>query len=358
MLFVDGSSSAHGCSTGLILTSPGGFLVQYALRVEFQTTNNGAEYEALIVGLKLAQSLMVRNITVHSDSQLIVNQVKGEYEAKEPRMTQYLGKVHDLITTFSHFEILLVPRAHNTSADALSRLATSDFQDLGKTVYIDVLSTLSIERSEEILPIEMEPCWMDPLMNYLQKGTLPDDREEARKIRIRAARYTIIGGILYKKAFAMPYLECLRPTEAEYVLREVHEGICGKHFGGMALAHKVIKQGYFLPYLCKEAMSFVCKCLKCQKFAPITCQPATELTSISSLLPFVQWGMDILGPFPKASGGRQFVVMAVDYFTKWIEAEALAMISAAKVWKFFLHFVIYRYGIPRTLITDNGKQLE
>ncbi|XP_043705405.1 uncharacterized protein LOC122655263 [Telopea speciosissima] len=81
-LYVDGSSSAQGCGAGLILTSPGGFIVQYALRFEFQATNNGAEYEALIARLKLAQSLMVMRITVHSDSQLIVNQVKGEYDAK------------------------------------------------------------------------------------------------------------------------------------------------------------------------------------------------------------------------------------------------------------------------------------
>ncbi|XP_043691538.1 uncharacterized protein LOC122642173 [Telopea speciosissima] len=232
-LYVDGSSSTHGCGAGLILTNPGGFLVQYALRFEFHTTNNGAEYEALIVRLKLAQSLMVKRITVHSDSQLIVNQVKGEYEAKESQMAQ---------------------------------LATSDFQDLGRTVYLNVLGTPSIEQSDEVLPIEVEPCWMDPLVNCLQEGILPTDKEEAKKVRIRAARYTMIGGTLYKKAFVMPYLKCLRPSEAEYVLREIHTGICGQHLGGIALAHKVIRQGYFWSYLRKEAMSFVCKCLKCQKY--------------------------------------------------------------------------------------------
>ncbi|XP_043705563.1 uncharacterized protein LOC122655434 [Telopea speciosissima] len=287
-LYVDGSSSAQGCGASLILTSPRGFLVQYALRFEFQITNNGAEYEALIAGLKLAQSLMVKHITVHSDSQLIVNQVKGEYEAKESRMAQYLRRVQDLITSFNHFEILQVPQTQNASADAFSKLATSNFQDLSRTVYLDVLSTPSIEQSEEVLPIEVEPCWMDLLVNYLQEGILPTDKEEAKKVRIRDARYTMIGGTLYKKAFAMPYLKCLRPSEVEYVLREIHTGICGQHLRGIALAHKVIRHGYFWPYLCKEAPSFVRKCLKCQKFAPITRQPATELTSISSPLPFVQ----------------------------------------------------------------------
>ncbi|XP_043705449.1 uncharacterized protein LOC122655311 [Telopea speciosissima] len=357
-LFMDGSPNANRCGASLILTRPGGFLVPYALRFEFQTTNNGAKYKALIVGLNLAKSLVVRSITVHCDSQLVVNQVNGEYEAKEPRMAQYLSKMHNLINEFASFQILQVPRAQNASTDALSRLATLEFQDLGRTIYIDVLGVPSIEETVDVLPIEVEPCWMDPLIAYLQRGSLPTNKEEAKKIRIRAARYTMIRGVLYKKAYAMPCLKGLRPSEVEYVLREIHTGIYGQHLGGIALAHKVIRQGYFWPYLHKEAMSFVHRCLKCQTFALITRQPATELTLISSPLPFVQWGMDILGPFPKASGGRQFVVVTMDCFTKWVESEALAVISAAKVWRFFLHSVICRYGIPRTLITDNEKQFE
>ncbi|XP_043694167.1 uncharacterized protein LOC122644858 [Telopea speciosissima] len=326
ILYVDGSSSSNVCGAGLILTSLGGFLVQYKLRFESQTTNNGVEYVALIVGLNLTKSLMI----------------KKESDDKE----------HHCAQRFS------VPRAQNASTDALSRLATWESQDLGRMVYIDVFGVPSLEETKDILPIEVKPCWMDPLIAYLQGGTLPTNKEEAKKIRMRAAQYTMIGGVLYKKDYAMPYLKCLRPSEAEYILREIHTGICGQHLGGIALAHKVIKQGYFWPYLRKEAMSFVCKCIKCQTFALITRQSTTELTSISSPLPFVQWGMDILGPFPKASRGRQFVVVTVDYFIKWVEAEALALISAAKVWRFFLHFVIYRYEILRTLITDNGKQFE
>ncbi|XP_043697314.1 uncharacterized protein LOC122648128 [Telopea speciosissima] len=287
-LFVDGSSNASRCGAGLILSSPGGFSVHYALRFEFQTTNNGVEYEALIEGLNLAKSLIVKNIIVHSDSQLVVNQVKGEYEAREPRMAQYLSKVRNLITEFTSFQILQVPRAQNASADALSRLATSEFQNLSRTMYVDVIGKPSIEEAEDILPIEMEPYWMDPLIAYLQRGSLPTDKEEAKKIRMRVAWYTIIGGIIYKKAYVMPYLKCLRPSEAEYVIRQIHPGICGQHLGGIALAHKVIRQGYFLPYLRMEAMSFVRKCLKCQTFTPIPRQPTTELTSISSPLPFVQ----------------------------------------------------------------------
>ena len=80
------------------------------------------------------------------------------------------------------------------------------------------------------------------------------------------------------------------------------------------------------------------------------------LTSINSLIPFAMWGMDIQGPFPMASGQRKFLTVAIDYFTKWIEAKALAKITTKQVTQFFWETMIYRYGLPRILVTDNGLQ--
>ncbi|XP_043696656.1 uncharacterized protein K02A2.6-like [Telopea speciosissima] len=107
-LYVDGSSSVQGCGAKLILTSPGGFIVQYALRFEFQTTNNGAEYKALIAGLTLAQSLMIKYITVYSNSQLIVNQVKGEYGIPRTLITDNRKQFEQKFKEFSdQYEIQL-----------------------------------------------------------------------------------------------------------------------------------------------------------------------------------------------------------------------------------------------------------
>ena len=184
------------------------------------------------------------------------------------------------------------------------------------------------------------------------------DKMEARKLSVRALRYVLIEGILYKKSFVIPYLKCLRPDEAEMALKEVHEGICGQHLGGRALGHKVTRLGFYWPNILKDAKAYVRRCDRCQKFAPVVRQPPETLTSISSPIPFAMWGMDILGPFPMASAQRKFLIVTIDYFTKWIEAKPLAKITTKQITQFFWENVVCRYGLPRILVTDNGKQFD
>ena len=99
-LFVDGASNAQGSGAGLILTSPEGIDIEYALRFGFHASNNEAEYEAVIAGLNLAHSLEVNQLEVYSDSQLVVRQIEDTYEAKSETMILYLQKVRDLLEKF------------------------------------------------------------------------------------------------------------------------------------------------------------------------------------------------------------------------------------------------------------------
>ncbi|XP_077251775.1 uncharacterized protein LOC143890999 [Tasmannia lanceolata] len=149
-LFVDGSSNEQGSGAGLILTDPDGLSVEYALRFCFKASNNEVEYEALIAGMRLALEVGADDLRAHNDSQLIVNQVIGEYKAREPRMSKYLDKVKLLAMTFKRFEIIKVPRTENAKADALSRLASLGYTNLG-AVYIEVLKKASIDLKEEIV---------------------------------------------------------------------------------------------------------------------------------------------------------------------------------------------------------------
>jgi ribonuclease HI len=125
---IDGSSTKEMSGAGVILVSLEKDKLKYALQLRFRATNNEAEYEALLVGLKLSKSMGVKNLTVKSDSQLIVGQVKGEYEAKEDRMKKYLTVVKDLLTHFKKVELLQIPREENVTADRLARLASSGIE--------------------------------------------------------------------------------------------------------------------------------------------------------------------------------------------------------------------------------------
>ena len=86
---------------------------------------------------------------------------------------------------------------------------------------------------------------MTPIIDYLKEGKLSQGRDEARKLRIKSARYVLMDEVLYKRGFSQPYLRCLTPDEANYVLREVHEGACGNHSGARSLVHKVVRVGYY-----------------------------------------------------------------------------------------------------------------
>ena len=227
---VDGASNAQGSGASLILTSPEGIDIEYALRFGFHATNNEAEYKAVIVGLNLAHSLEVDQLEIYSDSQLVVRQIEDTYEAKSGRMILYLRKVRDLLKKFILVQVRHVPRAKNSRVDALAKLAIASQEDLRSSTPIKYLAEPSIDLCDvEVAQVGSEPNWMDQIWDYIIDERLPDDSKEAAKVRTRSARFTNHKGSLYKRGFFTPILKCIVGKDTEYVLREVHEGICGNH---------------------------------------------------------------------------------------------------------------------------------
>ncbi|KAI5327825.1 hypothetical protein L3X38_027221 [Prunus dulcis] len=224
-LFVDGSSNAQGCGAGIVLVSPNKVALEYALCFKFQASNNEAEYEALLAGLRLAKEMDPRQIQIFSDSQLVVHQVNQDFTAKDASMTAYLQHARHLLATFHAHSIKQVPRSDNSHADALARLASALEQGMGHHIHIEFLAQPSTQ-APLICTIDHSPTWMDPIPQFLQNQTLPANPAEARRVRHCSACYLIINGSLYKRGFSLPYLRCLTPEEGHYVLREIHEGIC------------------------------------------------------------------------------------------------------------------------------------
>ena len=109
----------------------------------------------------------------------------------------------------------------------------------------------------EVQQIENRENWMTPIVSYLKDRKLPEGKDEARKLRVRAARYVLMDEVLYKRGFSQPYLKRLSPDEVNYVLREVHEGACGNHSGARSLIHKVIHAGYYWPAVQADAKAYV-----------------------------------------------------------------------------------------------------
>ncbi|XP_022007871.1 uncharacterized protein LOC110907157 [Helianthus annuus] len=326
LLYTDGASNEDGAGAGLRLVSPEKHEFTYAIRLDFKNTNNEAEYEAFLAGLRLAIKMGAKNLQAHVDSLLIASQVNGIYDAKGDVMALYLDQAKELLQKFKSY----------------------------KEVRIEVLKNPSVLlRQVNVIGIG-QPSWMTPIIQYLQEGILPENKAEARKIQNKALHYEMNGGILYRKSFLGPLLRCVDPQDANYLIREIHEGICGIHAGPRMVVVKIMNAGYYWPGIHVDALKELRKCESCQRHSPKTLRPKNDLIPVSTAWSFQQWGIDMVGPFPDAPGAVKFIIVAIDYFTKWVEAKALASTTAMMVCKFIWEHIICRFGLPLRIVTDNG----
>nr|GEY09385.1 reverse transcriptase domain-containing protein [Tanacetum cinerariifolium] len=253
------------------------------------------------------------------------------YVAKEDNMIKYLEITKGLVSGFKTFSISQVTRSRNKKADALSKIASTSFAHLSKQVLVEILETKSITGKEVTAVIEEEgPTWMTELMNYLKEGILPGDEKEARKLRLKARQCELMEGIIYKRSFLTPWFRCVGPLQAEYVMKKIHEGSCSMHAGPQSVVAKAIRLGYFWPTMHKDAHDMIRKCSDCQIHRTVTRHPQQPLTPITAPWLFYKWGIDIACPFPEGPGKVKFLIVAMDYFTKWIEAKAMATITGGQ----------------------------
>ncbi|KAG7543894.1 Ribonuclease H domain [Arabidopsis thaliana x Arabidopsis arenosa] len=432
-LYVDGSSSKQGSGIGIKLESPTSEILEQSFRLLFNASNNEAEYEALIAGLRLAQGVGAEEVVAYCDSQLVVNQFNGDYEAKDLRMEAYLEVVKGLSKDFKKFELIRIPRGENTTADALAALASTSDPELKRIIPVECIAERSIKMDKEVLVvtrsraaarergepevelppvkrrksrkhnkepdalpetiIESEPVieddhtepdlepnehpepeprifheidqipakdwgadWREPIKHYIMTGELPKNKWQARKMRVVSAKFCLSKDILYKRGVSDPYLLCIFGPEVEIVVREVHEGLCGSHASGRAMAFKIKRMGYYWPTMITDCVKFAQRCKRCQLHAPMIHQPSELFSSISAPYPFMRWSMDIIGPLHRSTRGAQYLLVLTDYFSKWIEAEAYASIKDSAVNTFIWKNIICRHGVPYEIVTDNGPQ--
>ena len=171
--------------------------------------------------------------------------MNGDYECKGERMKRYLDQARRRVSELKA-EIIQIPCGENEQADRLAKAALAEHMaTLGNVLSFIQLSPLI--NSANVQELSSKSDWIVPLASYLKNGILPDGKEAARKLKVQAARFVLIRDVLYKRGFSRPYLRCLGPEEADYVMREIHEGICGNHSRSRSLVHKLVRTGYFWP---------------------------------------------------------------------------------------------------------------
>ncbi|KAK1567163.1 hypothetical protein Q3G72_008809 [Acer saccharum] len=348
-LHVDESSNTHGSGAGIVITTPEGDAVKCAMRFDFKATNNQAEYEALLAGLRVCIALRADELEIYSDSQVVVNQVLDEYQAREEHMIAYLDIAKRLLRKLKMYKIRQIPREENEKADALSKLASATMSIRSKAIPVAHLTKSSIAELEEVMITEIRPSpgdWTAQLRKYLEENVLPEDAVEAKLIKYRSTRYTILRGELYRRGFSKVLQRCVAGEETRKILKDVHSGVCGNHTGGKSLAHKLLRQGFYWLTLFAEAQRFAESYKTCQRIANDIRRPPELLRSLTSPWPFSMWSLGLIGPMPTGTKrGAKHAIVAVDYFTKWAEAEALVHITKANTTSFVRKNIIYRFGI-------------
>ena len=170
----------------------------------------------------------------------------------------------------------------------------------------------------------------------------------------QATAYCIQDGELYRKRPNDVSLRCISREQGKELLADIHGGDFGYHLSSRTLVGKAFRSGFYWPTALNDAIELVKACEACQFHAKKIHQPAQGLQTIPLSWPFAVWGLDILGPFPRAPGGYRYVYVTIDKFTNWAEVEAVRTILAGSAVK-FIKGLVSQFGVPNRIITNNGS---
>ena len=304
LMYFDGAFSLQGAGAGVLLVAPTGEHLKYVVQMHFpkeQATNNTAEYEGLLAGLRIAADLGIKKLIVKGDSQLVVRQVNKSYQC--PLMEAYVDEVRKLEERFDGLQMEHIPRAENDIADSLSKraalklpvepgtfvlqlahpsvtpssgrnkkrkLSSDEFAEeqhapaKSLTLAAEVAEPDKLAREQQtpperqvlaaeadvptaeevplVLVVEPQaPTWAQQIVRFLQTGELPEEQEEAEKVARQSSMYQFVDDILYRKRLNGVKLKCIPREEGQQLLAEIHGGICGHHIGSRALAGKAFR---------------------------------------------------------------------------------------------------------------------
>ena len=261
-IHTDRSSNQRAGGAGMVIQTPEGDKIECMIQLDFPTTNNEVECEALVAGLDLAKAAGAENMIIHYDSQVITSQINGDHKCRNERMKKYLEEVKSRISSLE-VKFVQIPREENEYADRLAKADSTEFMNASEQVLSFVQTSSLIDDGAQMQEIIVGENWTTPLIAYLRSDIRLDGKDAVRRLKIQASRFVLIKDVLYKKGFSRLFLRCLSRDEADYVMREVHEGICINHSGARSLVHKLIRAGYYWPTMLKDAQAYVKACDKC-----------------------------------------------------------------------------------------------
>jgi len=308
-----------------VLIFPQGRKYEFSLPIVATSTNNQAEYQALIKGLELLKEVHADAVEIFGDSMLVINQLAGSYECRSKVLITYYEKSIQLLREFKDFRLEHVTRLHNEEANRLAQHASG---------YQPILNMLSAISADD---------WRKEIIDYLRDLS----KKVGRRVRFQATKYVLLEDELYYRTIDGVLLKCLGDDEAESFMGEIHEGVCGAHQSAFKMKWVIRRNGYYWPTILEDCFKYFKGCQGCQKFGNIQRAPALAMNPIIKPWPFWGWAIDLIGHiYHPSSKGHKFILVATDYFTKWVEAIPLKKVISANMIDFVKEHIIYRFGIP------------
>jgi ribonuclease HI len=326
-MYFNGSLKLEGASARVLLISPTGEKIKYVLQIFWKVSNNKAEYETLLHGLRLIASLGIKRLLVCGDSVVVINQVNKFWDRNKENMDAYCLEVRKLENKFYGLEFHHVVCDNNVAADVLSKLGSTRAQ-VPVGVFIYELHAPSIPEpaptttdpaplpaGQEVMMIDLD--WRQPFIDYIREQKVPMDKTLAEQLIRRAKSYVLVGDKLYRRvATSGVLMKCVPREEGKDILKKIHKGVCGNHASSCTLVSKAFRQAFYWPTALGDAEELIGRCQGCQYFTKQQHVPAYKIVTIPPTWPFACWGLDMIGPLPTAPGGFNRVLVAIDNFTK------------------------------------------
>ncbi|MCO5567926.1 hypothetical protein L7F22_021622 [Adiantum nelumboides] len=287
-------------------------VLKKGIQLHLAHSNNEAEYATLKAGLEECKSMGIKRLMVKRDALLIVRHVQGTWACKNSKLLQWLHEVKLLMKDFEAIQIQHISRQHNKEAD---NMANTQFE----------VMVGAIKFKE---PLFQGQETMEDILYFLETGECPKHLERVQRHCLvrKALSYQLIGEYLYHKGKDLVLKRVPLVKEIEKILMSCHDGVCGGHFAQEITSRKILQAGFVWPSLHRDVHHWCKACKACQQ----------------------------AGPLPRTSTGKQYILTATDYMTRWAEAASVARITAADVSKFMLDYIYSRFGTPLEILSDRG----
>ena len=341
-LFFDGAfrKATHSAVGGLVIRDPNGETVHTeGIILSNANTNNEAEYATLCYGLRICKARDIRRLIVKGDSLLVIKQIQGVWKCQSDGLRMFFKEALTLIKCFHKVQLKHVSRLDNKEADALA-------QDQLKKLKLETICIL--EECKDVTSLE-EVC------EFLDGGDFPKglNSTQRKRLVVRASQYIMVDKDLYHKGKDGVLRRVPIKEEIVEILQKMHEEACGGHFSHDIMLRKILLTGFTWPSIHKDIHEWCKSCDACQKAGRRHLQ-AGPLHPIVVFAPFEKWGIDAVGPLPRTQSGKEFILVATDYMTKWVEAIATSSIKARDVAQFIYRNICTRFGVPLEIVSDHG----